>query len=141
MKNVRRIAADYLKKYAVIPKELSAGRVREIIGSQGYDIVEFSSVYNSEDVEQLISLLNLEDFIVSNRGFTYVDNSNRIVFVNSDLSETESLYVLLHEQGHILCEHFDSKNIIGNDVIQEFEANEFLHFFIQLVWRRFHQQV
>lgn len=38
------------------------------------------------------------------------------------------LYVLLHEQGHILCRHFSEGSVMGTDVIQEHEANEFVHY-------------
>ena len=48
-----------------------------------------------------------------------------------DLSEEESVYVVLHEQGHILCRHFSEGSVMGRDVVQEYEANEFVHYVLE----------
>ena len=88
----------------------------------------FNAVSNSKDISELATLLGVGEYLLSSKGFTYADNNSRIVFLNEDLSEEERVYVLLHEQGHIFCRHLCEGNILGNDVVQEHEANEFVHF-------------
>ena len=39
--------------------------------------------------------------------------------------------MLSHEIGHIVCEHFSTVPIIGNDVKDEYEANEFSHYLLK----------
>ena len=109
----------------------------EILNKQGYEIVLFNSIYNIPDVSSLITALNLTDLIKERKGFTYADANNRIVFLNEDLSEQEKLIVLLHEEGHIYCGHLNEKALIGRDVIQEYEANEFVHYmFNESPWQK-----
>lgn len=38
--------------------------------------------------------------------------------------------MLAHEAGHIYCGHLAANSIIGNDVREEFEANEFAHYLL-----------
>ena len=38
--------------------------------------------------------------------------------------------VLAHEEGHIYCNHFSTTPIIGKDVVEEHEANEFAHYLL-----------
>ena len=65
------------------------------------------------------------------RCFTYRDDKYRIVFINEDLNEEERLVALAHEEGHIWNDHLTKDNVIGNDVIQEYEANEFAHYLLK----------
>lgn len=95
---------------------------------QGYTVVAFNAVYNEEPVATLIQALHLEEYVRSSRGFTYADGEYRLVFVNEELTAQEKMLVLAHEAGHIACGHFDSRAVIGNDVLQENEANEFSHY-------------
>ena len=50
--------------------------------------------------------------------------------MHEDLSEEEKLMVLAHEEGHIYCEHMNTSPIIGRDVQDEYEANEFAHYLL-----------
>lgn len=51
-----------------------------------------------------------------------------IVFIHEDLNEEEKTKVLAHENGHIYLGHFSSSQVIGKDVQEEYEANEFAHY-------------
>lgn len=126
IKQIKKMSLDYLHRYG--NEKLTPNMVIKGLESQGYTVVKFNNVENSEEVSVLISLLGVGNYIASSKGFTYADNHNRIVFVHEDLSEDEMVYVLLHEQGHILCRHLQEGNIFGNDVTQEYEANEFAHY-------------
>lgn len=96
----------------------------------GFTIVEYNSIINDADVSTIIEELNLEKSILCSRGFTYVDKNYRLIFVNADLNNEEKTLVLVHELGHIECEHFNMSSIIGKDVRQEYEANEFAHYLL-----------
>lgn len=126
MTNAKSKARDFVKKYKFYNTDLK--RLREIITSQGYMIIEFNDIGNDKDVEKVICGLNLCDQVKYAKAFTYVNESLRLVFVHEGLSDEEKLMVLLHEEGHIFCGHTDKKSVIGEDVLQENEANEFAHF-------------
>ena len=122
----KKLAFRFNKEFNI--KQINYRKICDVLLSQGFNIVFFNSLYNEDNVANLISALGLSDVIKDRKGFTYVDRNHRIVFVNEDLSEREKLLVLLHEEGHIYCGHFNEKNIIGRDVTQEYEANEFVHY-------------
>lgn len=124
----KHIANKFIKEFNV--SEITLDKLYEILSNQGYTVVHFNSMYNENDVDNLITLLNLSSFIKERKGFTYADANHRIVFINEDLSEQEKLLVLLHEEGHIYSGHLSEQNVIGRDVIQEFEANEFVHYIL-----------
>ena len=118
-------ARDFRKKYSILKPTLE--EMRSIIQSQGYNIEEFNAIFNDEDVALIIENLKLDNLISEQKGFTYTDSKNRLVFVHEDLSEDEKINVLLHEEGHIFCGHIEEKTCLGRDVQQEVEANEFAY--------------
>lgn len=119
-------ARKFIKEFDV--HELNYGTLKSAIESQGYTLVEYNHIFNDEDVSKLIEALKLSDNIIRSRGFTYADQNYRIVFVHEDLSDAEKLVVLSHEAGHIYLGHMSSTPVIGRDVQEEHEANEFSHF-------------
>lgn len=121
-------ARKLIKEFDV--RELSYGTLKEIVGCQGYTVVEYNHIFNDEDVGKLIEALKLSDNIIRSRGFAYADQNHRIVFIHEDLSDAEKLVVLAHEAGHIYLGHMSSTPIIGCDVQEEHEANEFSHFLL-----------
>lgn len=136
MKNLSKTKARKFKKEFKIIK-VTYQDICDILNKQGYEIVFFNSIYNVPDVDNLITALNLNKLIKELKGFTYADNNHRIIFLNEDLSEQEKLLVLLHEEGHIYCDHLNEKTVIGRDVIQEYEANEFVHYMLnESLWQK-----
>ena len=119
-------ARKFIKEFDV--HELNYGTLKSAIERQGYTLVEYNHIFNDEDVSRLIEALKLSNNIVRSRGFTYADQNYRIVFVHEDLSDAEKMVVLSHEAGHIYLGHMSSTPIIGRDVQEEHEANEFSHF-------------
>ena len=104
--------------------------LKEAVEKQGYTVVEFNHIYNEEAVACLIDALNISDAVLRSRGFTYADCNHRVVFIHEDLSDDEKLMVLAHEEGHIYCRHMNTSPIIGQDVQDEYEANEFAHYLL-----------
>lgn len=123
---IDRLAGEYYLKS--IKCNVTSSSIVSALKKQGYTVVYFNAVSNTDDVRELVSLLGVDEYIRSSKGFTYVDANSRIVFLNEDLTEEEKVYVLLHEQGHILCRHFTEGLVMGTDVVQEYEANEFAHY-------------
>lgn len=119
---------SFCKEYKLA--EVSCQSLRAVIEKQGYTIVEYNQIFNDENTAKLIESLNLSDAISHTKGFTYATGSYRIVFVHEDLSEDEKRIVLAHEAGHIYLNHLSNAPIIGRDVREEYEANEFAHFLL-----------
>lgn len=129
MKNdIKEKAKSFLAEYRL--NEVTLEDLRKIIKLQGYTIIEFNHIFNDENVTSLIEALNIENIVDKSRGFTYADRHRRLVFLHEDLSDDEKRLVLAHEEGHIYCGHLSSYPIIGNDVVEEHEANEFTHYIL-----------
>ena len=105
-------------------------KLRVVSENIGYTVIEFNNVFNDNNVETVIKNLKLEEVVQKSRGFTYVDKNYRLIFINEDLTKDEKIIVLSHEIGHVICKHFSSHHIIGNDVKEEYEANEFSHYLL-----------
>lgn len=129
MINIKKLAKNFIVKNKLTSiNYLSLKSAAENIG---YTIIEFNSVFNDDDVEIIIQNLYLNENTLKSNGFTYVSAEYRLIFINEDLNDEEKMIVLSHELGHILCEHFTSVPIIGNDVKEEYEANEFSHYLLE----------
>lgn len=122
-------AKRFKKKYKI--KELTSEIIISVLEEQGYTTIEFDGINESKDVSDLIDALNLKEYTSTCRGFTYQDDTHRLVFVNKGLNEEEKLIVLTHEEGHIWNKHMTRNNVFGEDVIQEHEANEFAHYLLK----------
>lgn len=123
--NQKRKAAEFKRKYSL--KTINSADLWEALTAQGYTLVEFNSIENKENVASLIGALQLEDQIARSKCFTYQNDKYRIVFIHEDLNDEERTIVLAHEEGHIWNGHLSANNVLGTDVIQEYEANEFAH--------------
>lgn len=110
---------------------LNVDSLQEILSKQGYTVIEFNHLQNTAAVEQLIKALHLTETATRLKGFTYADINFRLVFVHEGLSEKEKLKVLAHEEGHIYCGHLSHAPIIGQDVSEEVEANEFASYVLK----------
>lgn len=126
--DIKATAKRFLNEYKL--GEVTLADLRQIIKSQGYLIVEYNHIFNDENVARLIESLKLDAQVSKSKGFTYADSQRRLVFLHEDLSDDEKLLVLAHEEGHIYCDHFSSSPIIGKDVVEEHEANEFTHYIL-----------
>lgn len=100
----------------------------------GYTVIGFNHIYNDTDVLTLVTELKLTEQIQHANGFTYADRDYRLVFIHEDLAEAEKRMVLAHEAGHICLEHMLGTSVLGRDVRQEFEANEFAHCLLSGTW-------
>lgn len=105
--------------------------LKEVVKHIGFTVIEFNNILNDKDIETVIQNLGLDETVLNSRGFTYTDNYYRLVFINEDLNAEEKLYVISHELGHIVRNHYSTSPIIGRDVKEEHEANEFSHYLLK----------
>lgn len=112
-------------------QDVSAEILEDIFEKQGFTVIHFNPVLNDPDVEIVIQSFDLQDMIRSSNGFLYLDQNHRLVFLNENLSESERRIVLAHEQGHYYCGHSSHTDVIGRNVSEEFEANEFAHYLLR----------
>ena len=125
-REIQKKVKQFKKKFGLL--NCSYAALKQATEEQGYTIVEFNNITNDEPVQTLIKSLCLQEYISHSKGFTYADKNHRIVFIHEDLTEEEKIKVLAHENGHIYLEHFSSYQVIGKDVNEEYEANEFSHY-------------
>lgn len=127
-REIQKKAKEFKKSFGLLDCNFNC--LKSATEKQGYTVIEYNHIFNEEDVQSLIEALKLTDNILRSKGFTYADSNYRLVFVHEDLSEQEKTMVLAHENGHIFLEHLSSVPIIGKDVKEEYEANEFAHFLL-----------
>ena len=112
-------------------REITYQTLAAVFERQGFTVIEFNPVINDLDVAAIIKNLHLEQQVLYSKGFLYTDANYRLVFVNEKLNEDEKTLVLAHEQGHYYCGHASSTTIVGRDVQEEHEANEFVHYLMK----------
>lgn len=125
-REIQKKVKQFKRKFGVLNCNYVA--LEKATEKQGYTIVEFNHISNNESVRTLVDSLGLQEYVSHSKGFTYADKNYRIVFIHEDLNEEEKTKVLAHENGHIYLGHFSSSQVIGKDVQEEYEANEFLHY-------------
>lgn len=117
---------NFRKEYQI--KKVSYPVLYEITEKIGYTVILFNSHCIDKNVNQLVDALNISGELLESRGFTYSNGDFRLVFINDNLSDKEKTIVLSHELGHIVLGHTGRNPVIGHDVQDEFEANEFSTF-------------
>ncbi|MDO5478956.1 MAG: ImmA/IrrE family metallo-endopeptidase [Clostridia bacterium] len=111
-------------------KKIDYKSLEDAASFMGYDVVEYNRDTNNEDVETVIQNLMLVEMVRKSRGFTYADDKYRLIFICESLNEEEKLLVIAHELGHIAMGHLSEGMILGKDVRDEYEANEFAHYLL-----------
>ncbi len=128
----------FVKKYKI--EDVSYFSLKNAAKEMGYTIIEFNHISNEKNVQIIIDSLNIQEIAARSKGFTYADKNYRLIFINENLNESEKILVLSHELGHIFCSHLNSETVIGRDVREEYEANEFSHYLLnQGAWQKCHR--
>ncbi len=119
-------ALRFLHRYSV--GTINLEKIYDILKVQEYRVVRYNTFEENASVEMLLSELELKEYSLRNKAFTYKNGSIKIVFIDDSLLEEEKLYALVHEEGHIFCGHMERNTCSALNVEDEHEANEFAHY-------------
>ncbi len=95
-----------------------------LVGENGYEIIDFEP--GSPSAENLFKELSLNEAIYSQDAFLYTNRDVKLLFLKDTLDAEEKRVAAAHELGHIVCGHSQTKP----SVKEEYEANEFVHYFL-----------
>lgn len=129
MNKIKQLASAFIKENKLY--SLTFSSLKSSAENIGYTVIEFTNTLSNGDVKTIVEKLCLNEYIKKSNGFTFANDKYRLIFINKDLNEKEKLIVIAHELGHIVCKHLGTNLIIGQDVLEEYEANEFAHFILQ----------
>lgn len=125
MKNkARYIAYRLLLKYGFSTPTLDD--IVGVISQHGFEIIDYDPA--SLSVQELTETLSLNDQILGQNAFLYTNHDVKLLFIRDTLDAEEKRIASAHELGHIVCGH------TGSTVQEEYEANEFVHYFLQPAW-------
>ena len=97
VREIRRLVREICCRYKVRQADLNT--FRQIIQVQGYTIIEFDPYAGDEDLDLIISRLDLGDLVSRQNGFTYADTEYRLVFVNKELKKKKKNWFWLMRWG------------------------------------------
>lgn len=92
-----------------------------IVAQYGYEIIDYDP--SSRSTQELIASLSLNHQILSQNAFLYTNHNVKLLFVRDNLDAEDKRVAITHELGHIVCKHADTS------IQEEYEANEFVHYF------------
>jgi len=122
MNRARHEAESLLRQYRLSRPSLD--EIVAIVSNLGYELVDFDP--KGEEVRELIETLGLDEAVLRQSAFLYTNGSVRLLFLQDSMDEEEKRFAAAHELGHIVCGHADT----DPSVQDEYEANEFVHFFL-----------
>ncbi len=131
-------AIQFVRKYNLKASTLTRETIRDILKRQGFILFRHNKFGCSSDkVDAVLKSLRLTEYAQGKDSFVYVSSTDKSVFVCSQIGEDAELYLLLHEAGHITCNHPVQHGVLAyNDVFCEQEANAFAFYVLQYVKRR-----
>jgi len=118
MKEIKKLARKFLR---AIGGKVTYERAADYIVSKGYSIILYD-----ETTDELYRFA-LEELAEQRHAFTYCENV-KIIFIRRSIIEYEKLMLLLHEIGHIECNHLYDD--VKTPSRKEYEANLFYNFVI-----------
>lgn len=114
-------------KRALKGRKLNYVNAEKIANDLGYSIVFFNTPLGDIELERY-NLLHRKS---THKAFTH-SKTAKIIFLNSELSPDDRLYLLLHEIGHIVLGHVgDGRLMTRNQVLIEMEADKFAYSIIK----------
>ncbi len=127
MHKAMKAAQHYVLKYNLCGGNLTAEKIKDILRRQGFLLFRHNKQGASpERTQKVLESLELIEYAKGKDGFTYISRTDKAVFTGNHMGEDEELYVLLHEQGHISCNHSEQHGVLAySDVFCEQEANAF----------------
>ena len=122
MANPQQLANELLIRYKL--KRPTLEDIVFLVGENGYEIIDFEP--GSPSAESLFRELSLNEAVCSQDAFLYTNHNVKLLFLKDSLDADEKRYAAAHELGHIVCGHSQTRP----SVKEEYEANEFVHYFL-----------
>ena len=122
MANPQHLANKLLSHYKL--KRPTLEDIVFLVGENGYEIIDFD--LGSPSAENLFRELSLNEAVCSQDAFLYTNHDVKLLFLKDSLDADEKRVAAAHELGHIVCGHSQTKP----SVKEEYEANEFVHYFL-----------
>ncbi len=116
----------FLKKHHLWGKRLTAEIIESVIKTQGFKIIRYSYAYNPPEIDELLKSIGLLGYSKTVTSFTYITRNEKFVFVANGINGDDLLFALLHEEGHIFCDHPFKDGLFDNtQTAKEREASIF----------------
>lgn len=123
--SIKKLVKNTFEKHSV--SRITADALKNIIKSEGCFIADFSMLSPSGRTACKLEDLGISHYTEFYDSFTYLDKSTRIVFVRSDVSDEEYMYLLSLELGRILTHSDNTGNVIGLSAKDTETAHEFAY--------------
>lgn len=130
-------AMQFVRKYNLKANTLMRETMRDILKRQGFLLFRHNKFGRSSDrVDAVLRSLRLTEYAEGKDSFVYASSTDKAIFVCGQIGEDAELYLLLHEAGHIFCNHPVQHGVLAyNDVLCEQEANAFAFYVMQYAKR------
>lgn len=114
----------HAKKFITQVKgEICIDTIRAFLNRKGYMVIP----YNNEEGNFIIEQYDLLEYSQKVESFTFCKYGYKFVFVQDTLTDTEKLYTLLHEVGHIVLGHLKIEKFPQSDQLDDIEAYAFTY--------------
>lgn len=120
--DVNNYVENFIKEFDI--KAIDVYTLKTVICKLGFEILEYNPLLNNDQVNTIITGLDLKEKLKNKSCFTYKSKLASYIFIRNNLTEYELIYLLLHEIGHIYMHHVD-KDITDRPEYYEHEANKF----------------
>ncbi len=120
MKTITKTAIRFIKN---IKGNKTFWAITEYLKTKGCTITFFSE----SERESLAEKHDLERRIVKKDAFTVLEDDIICIYIISESSPEDKLYLLLHEVGHIELKHLEKSILICNTRLQDLEADTFAY--------------
>lgn len=120
-KNISRTANKFIK---ILKGEVEFSCIENyLLTKYGFKLIFFNTP--SGDAELL--RYGMVEKAKSTNAFSYTGTA-KIIFINNSVSSEDKLYLLLHETGHIVLEHFSNNKLLLKNKLQlDIEADAFAY--------------
>lgn len=137
--NVNQYVKSFMDDYNVT--QLTRDALGKIIQRMGYKIVAYNPAQTETAAAKLIDSIGIRDSIKNQQSFACNSGSVKFVFIDSTISEPDSIQLLLHEIGHIYMGHINGRqDDAAITAKNENEANQFALLVKQQVKRNMQQK-
>ena len=115
-----------LLKENQVKKSITEDHTKNMITCFGYNIIRYSRVKNDERTLGLIDSIGVNEYIEESDKFVYNDGKRKLIFIEAKIRNDDLIPILLHEVGHIVCQHLQDDGVFISTEQQEDEVRQFL---------------